>query len=142
MALQPNLQIAAGHGNTGGLTAIESVLTLTSTARGIVRSVGNYSEGVKTVKPDGTLFHSGFPTTTWVFNVMSYVQYVQLQTTYCGGSGGFSGLVTIKTNAHDPATYANYNATLILPEPGELQVSGSRHYFRDVAIRFVNMVAL
>lgn len=142
MALQSNLQIAAGNDNAAGLTAIESVLTLTSSARGIVQSWGNYTKGIQKFRADGTIYNAGFPSTRWVFPVLGFAQYVYLQTTYCGGAGNYSGLVTIKTNAISNSTYTNYNATLVIPMPSELQASNSRQYYINAALQFNRLEAL
>lgn len=140
MTYNPDLQIAAGHDNAAGLTAIESVLTADASALGLVQSYGNYTLGLKRFRSDGTLYHAGFPSTRWVFSVMSFVQYREIQATYCGGVGGFSGLVTIRTNTVRADTYGNWNATLLLPHPNELQITSSRAYFRDVPLSFIRMV--
>lgn len=138
----PFLQIAAAHNNTGGLTAIEDALTTDSVAKATVQSWGNFSLGEKRFRADGTLYHVGFPSTTWIFSIMSFTQYEAIQNTYCGAYGAFSGLVTIKTNTVRATTYGNYNATLLLPHPNELQKSPSLKYYLNVPIRFIHMVGL
>lgn len=140
MALQPNLQIAAGHNNAAGLTALETAITINGKNEYGIMSWGNGSEGIIKFLGDATVYFSGLPNTKWVVSIDDFNGYWALRNTYCSGSIG--GLVTIKTNLIRYDTYTNYNATLLLPQPEELQIAASRATSIDLVIKFFRMVAL
>lgn len=85
-------------------------------------------------------FRRGFPSTGWLFQVATRLQYAYLSTTYCGG--GLSGLVTIYTTlGGSGVTYARYNATLHLPAP--IETPGGEFYaYRNLRVLFNHLVAI
>lgn len=134
----PDIKIAAGNNNAAGLVAIESITPSSDRPFYAPQSYGSYSPGEARVRADGTVTFSGFAAVEWRFSVLTLRQFAYLQDTYC--AGGWSGLVTIRTRTDDPATYANYNAVMVLPTFDD--VNRQFKAFRDVTVRFNRLVAL
>lgn len=130
-----NYKLASGHDNAGALSSIETIL-----GREGVHPFpfGTYSPGVMKIRGDGTVYIAGQKTAKWPFRFILWSMHKTLMTSYC--NGGYSGLVTVRTRADDSSTYANYNATMILPLLPEVRTESQR--FEDYVITFTRMVAI
>lgn len=115
---QPNLQIGVGH-DAMTLTAIEAITPSGDRPFLPVRSYGTYDIGDRRTRLNGRPYFAGVSSVQFISEVMTIAQFKYLKTTYC--AGGYSGLVTINVRLDDPATYAEYDATLILPKENELE---------------------
>lgn len=133
-----DFQLAVGYNNAANLTNIESI-TPSGDYRAFTVPDGfaSYSPGQTKQRPDGIIYTSGYPTTTWRFGGMTRKQYIYLRDTYC--NDGLSGKVTVRTLKED-GTYSNFNAVMIVPQLPELSRRGAA--YEDVDVRFVRMVAL
>lgn len=135
----PDYQLAVGHDNALGLAAIEGVLPGGETRAFIAPTVrGGYTEGQQIIRGDGSVTFAGFPVVVWTFSWVTFGQREYLRTTYCGG--GWSGEVTVRTRLTAGGAYANYNATLLLPQPGEGDEQLGR--IANYRVRFIRMVAI
>lgn len=134
---QSSIQIAVGNNNTAGLVAWESL-----TADGInflpVRQYATYDIGETRTRLNGRPYFAGVSRTQFLASAITLAQYKYLKTTYC--AGGYSGLVTINIRTDDPATYADYNATMILPKESELDYRYNA--YADVVITFIDLEAI
>lgn len=141
MVFQPDYQIAVGNNNPMGLAPLEGVLVSGDAFPFIpFRAYGNYTLGQPVTRLDALLYFRGYRVQAWQFKIMTKKQYYYLQTTYCGGADGYSGLVTIRTRLSDPDTYANYNAVLHLPQLNELQRTS--RVLTDIAVRMIKIEAI
>lgn len=131
---QSDLQIAVGNNNTAGLVAWESL-----TADGVtflpVRSFGTYDIGERKTRLNGRPYFAGGAKVQFLASAITLAQYKYLKTTYC--AGGYSGLVTIKVRTDDPATYANYNAVIIMSKESELEYRFNA--YENVVIDFIDL---
>ena len=145
-ALYPSYQLAAGNNNAAALSPIEYILATYDTARpGFPaippRAWGRYDPGTIKVRGNGLLFFAGFATAEWPLGFITRVQARGLMVNYA--SSGYSGLVTVKTRTDNAASYANYNAVMILPKLSDLRPDQVKwDGYTDYIIRFVRMVAL
>lgn len=98
---------------------------------------GTHNPGVYRIHTDGTLYLAGYPSITWLFDVLTRRQYEYLKDTYC--ASGFSGKVTVYTTLGD-LTYARYNAIMRLPKPAE--IDGQFYAFKKFPVLLTRMVAL
>lgn len=103
--------IASGHGGTP--TNWETLDDSDGYKFPPVAALGAYEQGALVQRGNGTITVDGLPKIAWKVQYLTYKQYKKIKTDYC--SGGYSGLVTIRTKTDDDATYANYNAVLQLP---------------------------
>lgn len=147
MVFFPDIQLAAGHDNTAGLTAIETVLAgFDSTTfpgfPGVPPSHwGRFTRGGMVIRGNGLVTFRGYPTTEWPFGFLSRAQVRGLMDTYCGGS--YSGLVTVRMHTDDPDNYENYNAVMILPQLSEIQPNQVKYNgFLDYVVRLTRMVII
>lgn len=111
-------RIASGY-NTAlvSLTNIENITPPGGKAYRAPKAYGLQDEGVIKILGNGLDYHSGFPFVIWRFDVLSWVQYEYLKTTYCGGINGLRGKVTIYTRTNYTSnTYTRYNAVIVLPK--------------------------
>lgn len=130
-------RIAAGFNNAVGLVNVEKIAI--AGERGfIMQNYGHFNPGAFKVRGDGTLFLSGFGSTSWIFEAITKNQFRYLQETYC--NNGYSGKVTIRTRTDDPDVYANYNAIMILPKLPDLRKVTSG--FADNRVTFTRLVAI
>lgn len=135
----PNYQLAAGHDNAAGLATLEGTLPSGETVPFVYpRVVGGYDPGVFKIRTSGERYTAGFDTVVWLFGAITWRHFRYLQETYCGD--GYSGLVTVRTRLDDPATYANYNATMLLEKPSSTQIRVG--VFVDFPVRFTRLEAL
>lgn len=131
----PELKLAAGHNQAGSLASIETLLAI----EGLHPfPYGTYRRGNRKLYPNGMVYNSGFSSFQWPFAVMMWAKHPYMMTTFC--NGGESGLVTVRTNAETQGTYANYNATMVLPQLPEVRTDSQR--FEDYIIQFINVVAI
>lgn len=139
MALwQPEYQIAVGNNNAGGLAPLEGVLVSGDVIPfQVFRVYGNSTLGQAVTRLDSLLYFRGYRTQDWQVRLMTKKQFYYLQTTYCGGADGYSGLVTIRTRFSDPDTYANYNAVLHLPQLSS--IGRTSRVLVDIPLRFVKI---
>jgi hypothetical protein len=100
-----------------------------------VRSYGTYNIGDVRTRLNGRPYFAGVSSVQFISDVMTIAQFKYLKTTYCGN--GYSGLVTINVRLDDPATYAEYDATLILPKESDLTYRQS--VFLDVIWTFIDL---
>lgn len=137
MIYQPNIQIAVGNNNTAGLVAWES-LTADSVSFLPVRQFGTYDIGERKTRLNGRPYFAGDSKVQFLAGAITLAQYYYLKTTYC--AGGYSGLVTINVRLDDPATYADYNAVMILAKESELTYRYNA--YQDVIIDFIDLEAI
>lgn len=145
-AIYPEYQLAAGNNNAAGLQPIEYILAALDTARpGIPafppKAWARYTPGTAKIRGNGVVTFSGYPVAEWPVGFVTRTQARGLMTTYC--SSGYSGLVTVRTRTDNPASYANYNAVMILPLLSDFRADQVKwDGYTDYVIRFVRMVAL
>jgi len=132
-------QLAAGHDNSGNLANVETTLPAYNDRQTFFpRGRGEFNDGILKILADGTTARVGFKSFNWPVDILTYEQWDYLQSNYCTGSG-ISGPVTVRTRLVD-GTYANYNATMILPDPPDTD----RRFvaMRNVSIRFIHAEAI
>lgn len=130
----PNYQIAAGHNNAGGLTLITSLTDANGVKFLMPRGLPHRVRGERRFRLDGTVARVGTNTTRWVSAGMTLAQYALVLSTY-------EGLVTVKL-ALTSTTFANYNATLWMPDENELEyvyLTGSTHDEDFVGPGYINV---
>ena len=133
-----NYQIAAGNNNAAGLQNIEDVLTSSHRApRATPVPLGS----VREVMLDQSVQDNGIKFVTWSWRILDKADLDTLVTAYLGDYDTSYALVTIKTRKRDD-TYANYNATLVLPAEGQDYQMPTRAKCTDVVLTFRNLVAL
>lgn len=133
-------QLAVGHNNAAGLTNVETTIPSYQTHQTFFpRGRGMFDDGILRVRSDGLLYTAGFASFVWEVDVLEYAQWAYLQTTYTTGGNTYSGQVTARTRLIG-GTYANYNATMILPKPPDEDKKFVA--MRNVEIRFTRAVAL
>ena len=140
----PTTQIASGHDNAGGLTLITSLTDSNSVPFVMPRALPNHTRGQRRVGVDGAITRIGKPSFTMVSSVMTILQYQYVLT-------NLEGLITIRLPVTG-VTYANYNATLWMPDESELTyvyLTGSSYApnftgpgYRDVVWNVIRMEAL
>jgi hypothetical protein len=131
-------KIATGHNNTAGYTAIPSVTDGTNTLDDC-KGVNTPRRGVRRFTMAQPKF-SGTATAALVFTRMTIGLHKHMIDTY-------EGLVTVRI-ALDGVTFDDYNATLIVPDKGELE--GSYYIdavlntpgFRDVRLELFDIEAV
>lgn len=146
MVFFPNHQLAAGNNNAAGLSAIETILAGYGSINNLFPSVppktwGTYDPGQLQIRAGGLSTFSGYPTLPWPFGFIIWAQIEGLKTNFC--SGGYSGLVTVKTRTDTHGTYANFNAVINLPKLSDFNERQiKRTGIENYVIRFTRMVAL
>lgn len=119
------------------LVLIESILPGGDTYRFRAPQVyGLYNVGQYRARGDGLIYVAGYASLTWLFAVMTRLQYEYLRTTYC--NGGFSGKVTLYTQLGSSA-YSRQNAVMILPTPAG--TDGAFYAFRNYGVQMTRLVA-
>lgn len=119
----PDLQIAANHDNTAGLTAFEAITAPNDRRNFWPPREVDYQGGAVQFDADGDIYLEGYPSVDLLWGSLTWRQWYYLRNTYC--AGGYSGDVTIRLLL-DNLTYANYNAKLIIP-----QTANTEQYFKD-----------
>jgi hypothetical protein len=142
--ITPNYQIAAGNNNAAGLTLITDITDGDGVAFVMPRGLPHRIRGDKRFRLDGTVGRVGQDSTRFVSSVMTLAQYKYVLDTY-------EGLVTVKI-ALSQTTFANYNASLWMPDEDELEYvylvgsSAGNGYtgpgYKDVAWNLNTLVAL
>lgn len=138
IVFQADIQIAVGNNNAAGLVALESITPSGDIAFLPVRQYGTFNAGETKTRLNGRPYFAGVQSTQFICAVVTWAQFKYLKTTYC--NGGYSGLVTIRIRTDSPATYANYNAVLVLPKESDLAVRYGA--FIDVVLNFINLEVL
>jgi hypothetical protein len=116
-------KLAAGHNNVAGYTAISSITDGTDTLDEPL-GVNTPRRGERRFTLEQPKF-SGTKTAALIFSRMTIGLHEHMQNTY-------EGLVTIRIPLVG-STFANYNATLTIPDKGELE-SG---YYIDAVLNTV-----
>lgn len=147
-AITPDYQIAAGNNNAGGLTLITSITDANSVPLLMPRGLPHRVRGERRFRVDGTTGRVGQSSTHWTSKGLLVAQYRLIIDTYEGAN---NGQVTIRI-ALSQVTFANYNATLWMPDEDDLEyvfATGSTFTpnfvgpcYRDVDWNFTNLVAL
>jgi hypothetical protein len=96
-------QIAAGHDNEAGLTAIDPQPRMSQLAPGRRQVAGN-----------GMVYEDGFETATLDYGYLTKVQYDALLTAF-GLDSAASAQVTIRVPRNSDRTFQNYNAVIVRP---------------------------
>jgi hypothetical protein len=104
-------KLAAGHNNTAGYTAIDEITDGTDTLDE-PKAVNTSIRGVRRFTLEQPKF-SGTKTMALVFTRMTIGLLEYMQSNY-------EGLVTVRI-PFTGVTFADYNATLVIPDKGELQ---------------------
>lgn len=130
-------KIAVGNNNAAGLVNIETIIPAGDIAFPSPIARWNYNPGERVIRGSGMEYRRGFPLQHWQMGTLTSDQYAYAKTTWCGG--GYSGLVTVRTR-HVSATYANYNAVLVIPAENELEAGVFRYF--NVVFTFNRMVAI
>lgn len=132
--------IADDNNNAAGLTNIEA---LSAGGRRFYPpvGVGTYDPGIREYRGNLTTTFNGSASLVWTSNML-WAQYEYILSTYCdliNSAPSYSGPVTIRTRTTG-SSYANYNATLILPTPVEVQ----RNYGMYMLVKwtFIGLAAL
>lgn len=112
-------QIAAGHNNAAGLTNIETLTDSLGRRFKPVQDFMQFSLGIPLIRGDGITVPTGQISFKWTSNLLYLEQWYYLYNTLLSNS--LSGLVTVRTRQFQPSTYANYNATLYINNPTELE---------------------
>jgi len=109
-SITTDYKLASGHNNAGSLTAITSI---TDGTLALIEPQGLpfYTRGIRRYRADGNVNRAGVKSSALVFSYMTVSQYAYLKANY-------EGLVTVRL-ALGSTTFANYNATLVLPEFSE-----------------------
>lgn len=130
--------VAVGYNNAAGLTNLETIKPVGDIRYFcVVEGYANYDPGVEKLRLDGLKYYVGWPSTKWIFNILTRKQYEYLRDTFCGG--GYTGQVTINTTT-DREAYGHFNAIIDIPKLTAQQ----RHYivFEDFPITFRKMVGI
>lgn len=101
-AFTPNYQIAAGHNNAAGLTAVNQLTDGNGVRLVFPRAWPFHEEGELVIRANATPAYVGYAKQDWLFAVLTKAQYYLLRSTY-------TGLVTVKTDI--TTAFANYNAS-------------------------------
>lgn len=78
-----------------------------------LHSYGTYSPGQLIVRGDQSSYFQGFPSLSWSFNALDYVNQRWAMDTFAGG--GYSGQVTIWTTNDTPNILQKFNAIVRFP---------------------------
>lgn len=139
MVWYPDYKIAAGWDNVAGLVTLEGLL-VTDDIQPFVypKGVKQFDAGIRKTRADGTDYFVGYPSTRWVFGVMTWRQWAYAKLTFC--AGGYAGKVTVRTRTTG-LNYANFNAVLKLPKEIDLRDS-SAPVIADVVWTFAQLQAV
>lgn len=130
-------QIAAGHNNAAGLVKIGLIVPSSNIAFTEPVARPNWNPGIQRIRLDTISYSAGYRSQVWSMGFLTYAQYDYLLSTYCGG--GQSGKVTVRTR-YRTTSYANYNATLSVPIPDELQNNGQG--YQQVPLTLKKLIAI
>jgi hypothetical protein len=111
--ITPDYQIASGHNQAGSLTRWDAINDANGVRFIMPRGLPSRTRGELRFRTDGSAARVGSDGQTWLFTALTLAQYSTLITTY-------EGLVTVRT-ALTSVTFANYNASLIVPDEAELE---------------------
>lgn len=112
-------KLASGYDNEAGFQNVETIIPkYTNRVSFYPKGRGNFDEGIMRFRADGSVYFTGYQSFTWPLDLLTYAQWVYLQTNYCTGGTGLSGKVTVATRI-PVGTYSNYNAIMILPKLSE-----------------------
>ncbi len=138
MGFFADYRIAAGNNVAlASLVNVESIIPTNDVRFAAPQSLGLRDIGVYRVRGNGTTYIAGFPSTTWLFKPMTWLQYEYFNTTWLNSA--YSGLVTIYTLS-SKTTYTRYNAIATLPKPNE--VEGLFFAPRNVPIKMTRLEAI
>lgn len=107
-----NYWIASGHDNPGGMSRVQDLTDANGVRFLSPRGLPFRSRGERRYRTDGSVARIGYEQTQWLFAIMTLAQYAY-------ALDNLEGAVTI----HIPitsTTFANYNATLWLPDEMEM----------------------
>ena len=110
--ITPNAQIAAGNNNAGGLARFDAIADANGVYFLMPKQLPFRVRGERRFRLNSTVARVGGNSTSLLFTAMTLAQYALMLSTY-------EGLVTVKL-ALTSTTYANYNATLFMPDENEL----------------------
>lgn len=111
-SITPDTQIAAGHGNAGGLALISSLSDGNGVFFVMPRAIPGQRRGARRKQLNGPTTFIGKNSVVMTSKPMTILQYQVVLDTY-------EGLITIRL-ALDGVTYANYNASLVMPDEIDL----------------------
>lgn len=120
--------IAVGHNNTAGYGTPHPQ----PQCRGM-------AYGRRTLAGNGIEYEDGYRSSVWRWGYMTGAQKIAFEAQAGLGEGTTSAAVTVCTTRNSDRTFANYNATILLPDIPE---SGSRFEFtvwQDVEYRLVRL---
>lgn len=136
---QPDYQLAYGNNNASALRSIESLIPSGDTGFYPMQGYSGYDDGIESVRQDGLLYISGYPSAVWVFSVMTRKQYQYLVANFTVGGSSLSGYVTVRTPIKS-GVFTNHNGVILLPKLTEL--NRTRTKYKDVAVHFARLVAI
>lgn len=118
MVWYPEYKIASGWDNVAGLSSIEGLMIEGDICPFTYpKGIKQFDPGIRKTRADGSDYFVGYPSTRWLFGVMTWRQWTYAKDTFCAGE--YSGQVTIRTRTAG-LTYANFNAVLKLPKEIDL----------------------
>lgn len=129
-------KIASGYNvGAGSLVNIESITPTNDIYSFFApKAYGFYDPGQRKVRGDGTILMVGFPTVTWVFDVVTRLQHEYLIANY--GNNGYSGKVTINTRLGS-TSYSRMNAIMLIPKP--IEADGPTYAFKNYRVTFTRL---
>lgn len=139
VAYYEDYRIGVGHDVAIGtdLKNIESITPTGDEPFSAPKAFPLYDDGQIKMKLNRLVYASGFPSITWQFSRLTYLQYLYLRNTYC--SGGLSGFVTIYTTLGTSLTnYSRMNASMVLKKMNEIK---SEYRFQECPVLFVGLEA-
>ena len=98
------------------LINIETIIPTNDQAFKPPQVYGTYRSGLRRTRGDGLVKPYGYRSLTWLFAVLTRLQYEYLSNNYCGG--GVSGFVTLYAPAGTVA-YQRVNAVISIPDPAD-----------------------
>lgn len=78
-----------------------------------LHSYGTYSPGQLVIRGDQSSYFQGFPSLSWTFNALDFVNQRWGVDEFC--NGGYSGQVTVWTTTDTPNVIEKWNAVLRMP---------------------------
>jgi hypothetical protein len=111
-SITPDTQIAAGNNNAAGLALINTLTDGNGIKFVMPRALPGQRRGARRKQLNGATTFIGKNSVVMISSVMTVLQYQAVLDTY-------EGLITIRL-ALDGITYANYNASLVMPDEVDL----------------------
>ena len=141
MAFQ-DYQWVFGHNDAGNMVNVETDVPTYQGNPFMVQGLGSFSEGLLKTSADIARYITGLKQFVWTIDVLSIAQYEDIQSTKTVGGDSYSGDLTVRHRINS-TTYANYNATLFLPQQPELNlIAKGRGAYSNVQLIFANVEAL